>query len=158
MKNLQQILSHYWMKKVLIKGENYYENWKFAIQPNSIIENKNLVSKCVFDSVNKWDNLEEKNKFMVAEINPDFADGKKLCEEYNIDKKIESTKMILAEYQKYNKLTNYELECFPLFYDLANAMGILQISYLNSLGEISKEDEFWLTESEKGLSFSTPTF
>lgn len=95
---------------------------------------------------------------MVAEINPDFADGKKLCEEYNIDKKIESTKMILAEYQKYNKLTNYELECFPLFYDLANAMGILQISYLNSLGEISKEDEFWLTESEKGLSFSTPTF
>ncbi len=66
--------------------------------------------------------------------------------------------MILAEYQKYNKLTDYELECFPLFYDLANAMGILQISYLNSLGEASKEDEFWLTESEKGLRFSTPTF
>lgn len=76
----------------------------------------------------------------------------------SIDKTIESTKMILAEYQKYNKLTDYELECFPLFYDLANAMGILQISYLNSLGETSEEDAFWLSESEKGLSFSTPDF
>ncbi len=66
--------------------------------------------------------------------------------------------MILEEYQKYNKLTDYELDCFPLFYDLANAMGILQISYLNSLGETSEEDKFWLTESEKGLSFSTQDF
>ena len=76
----------------------------------------------------------------------------------NKDKTIQSTKMILDEYQKYNKLTDYELECFPLFYDLANAMGILQISYLSSLGETSEEDEFWLSESEKGLSFSTPCF
>lgn len=76
----------------------------------------------------------------------------------NKDKTIQSTRMILDEYQKYNKLTDYELECFPLFYDLANAMGILQISYLSSLGETSGEDEFWLKESEKGLSFSTPDF
>ncbi len=74
------------------------------------------------------------------------------------DKTIESTKMILDEYQKYNKLTDYELECFPLFYDLANAMGILQVSYLASHGEISEEDAFWLAESEKGLSFSTSDF
>lgn len=39
-----------------------------------------------------------------------------------------------------------------------NAMGILQISYLNSLGETSEEDAFWLSESEKGLIFSTPDF
>ena len=76
----------------------------------------------------------------------------------NKAKTIQSTRMIMDEYQKYNKLTEYELECFPLFYDLANAMGILQISYLSSLGKISEEDEFWLRESEKGLSFSTPDF
>lgn len=52
----------------------------------------------------------------------------------------------------------YELECFPLFYNLANAIGILQISYLNSLGETSKEDAFCLSKSEKGLSFSTQYF
>ena len=73
-------------------------------------------------------------------------------------KTIESTKMILEEYQKYIKLNEYELETFPLFYDLANAMGILQISYLNSIGEASDEDKFWLEESEKGLSFSDNNF
>lgn len=73
-------------------------------------------------------------------------------------KTIESTKMILEEYQKYIKLNEYELETFPLFYDLANAMGILQISYLNSIGEASDEDKFWLEESEKGLSYSDNNF
>lgn len=74
------------------------------------------------------------------------------------NKTIKNTQMILKEYQKHNKLTDYELTCFPLFYDLANAMGILQINYLSHLGNTSKEDEFWLFESEKGLSFSTPDF
>ena len=43
-----------------------------------IIENKNLIPKCIYNLVNDWNNFEEKNKFMVAEINPDFADGNKL--------------------------------------------------------------------------------
>lgn len=51
-----------------------------------IIENKNLVPKCIYDFVSNWNN-EDINKFLVAEINPEFADGNKLCEEYNIDKK-----------------------------------------------------------------------
>lgn len=76
----------------------------------------------------------------------------------NKEETIKSTKMIIEEYQKYNKLTNYELECFPLFYDLVNAIGILQISYLSSFKEISKEDKFWLEESEKGLNFSKKNF
>ena len=42
---------------------------------NPIVDNQNLVPKCIYDLVNNWDNLEEKNKFLVAEINPDFADG-----------------------------------------------------------------------------------
>ncbi len=67
------------------------------------------------------------------------------------EKTISNTKMILNEYQKYNELTNYELECFPLFYDLANAIGILQISYLSSIGDKTEEDEFWLEGSEKRI-------
>ena len=62
------------------------------------------------------------------------------------------------EYQKYNKLTDYELEQFPLFFDIANAMGVLQISHLNTLGELSEEDKFWYDESEKGLEFSNKEF
>ena len=68
------------------------------------------------------------------------------------------TKMILKEYEKYNKLTDYEKEVFPIFFDIANAMGILQISYLISQGEASEEDKFWYNESEKGLEFSDNNF
>lgn len=63
-------------------------------------------------------------------------------------------KMILKEYEKYNELTNYEKEIFPIFFDIANAMGVLQISYLISNGEETDEDRFWYNESEKGLEFS----
>lgn len=68
------------------------------------------------------------------------------------------TKMILEEYQKYNKLTDYEKEEFPVFFDIANAMGILQISYLTKLGETSEEDKFWYDESKKGLEYSDDDF
>ncbi|MBR2289951.1 MAG: phosphotransferase [Clostridia bacterium] len=68
------------------------------------------------------------------------------------------TKMILDEYQKYNKLTNYEKEQFPIFFDIANAMGVLQISYLATLGETSEEGKFWYNESKQGLAFSDEDF
>lgn len=55
--------------------------------------------------------------------------------------------------RKYNKLTDYEKEQFPIFFDIANAIGILQISYLSTLVETSEEDKFWYDESEKGLAF-----
>ncbi len=75
---------------------------------------------------------------------------------------IEETKskinMVLREYEKYNKLTDYEKEVFPIFFDIANAMGILQISYLASKGEASEEDKFWYNESKKGLEFSNDNF
>lgn len=70
----------------------------------------------------------------------------------------DKTKMILKEYEKYNKLTSYEKEVFPIFFDIANAMGILQISYLISQGEASEEDKFWYNESQKGLEFSDKEF
>ncbi len=132
---------------------------KFEKLPTSFVHGDILSSNVMKDNNNKLWIID----FAVSNYLPRIVDlavtSCNLClNPESIDKTIESTKMILAEYQKYNKLTDYELECFPLFYDLANAMGILQISYLNSLGEASKEDEFWLTESEKGLSFSTPTF
>ena len=47
---------------------------------------------------------------------------------------------------------------FPVFFDIANAMGILQINYLISEGETSEEDKFWYNVSEKGLEFSDNNF
>ena len=132
---------------------------KFEELPTSFVHGDIISSNVMKDKSNKLWIID----FAVSNYLPRIVDlavtSCNLCiNPESIDKTISSTKMILEEYQKYNKLTDYELECFPLFYDLANAMGILQISYLDSLGEISEEDKFWLTESEKGLSFSTPDF
>ena len=132
---------------------------KFEELPTSFVHGDIISSNVMKDSRNKLWIID----FAVSNYLPRIVDlavtSCNLClNPESIDKTIESTKMILSEYQNYNKLTDYELACFPLFYDLANAMGILQISYLNSLGETSEEDAFWLSESEKGLSFSTPDF
>lgn len=134
-------------------------NVKFEELPKSFVHGDIISSNVMKDKSNKLWIID----FAVSNYLPRIVDlavtSCNLClNPESIDKTISSTKMILEEYQKYNKLTDYELECFPLFYNLANAMGILQISYLNSLGETSEEDKFWLTESEKGLSFSTPSF
>lgn len=132
---------------------------KFEELPTSFVHGDIISSNVMKDSRHKLWIID----FAVSNYLPRIVDlavtSCNLClNPESIDKTIESTKMILAEYQKYNKLTDYELACFPIFYNLANAMGILQISYLNSLGETSEEDAFWLSESEKGLSFSTPDF
>lgn len=71
------------------------------------------------------------------------------------EKTVRNIRMILDEYQKYARLTDYEMEVFPLLYDLANAMGILQISYLSNLGETTDEDMFC---EQKGLEFSDGDF
>lgn len=52
-----------------------------------ILENRELVPKCIYDFINKW-NDEEKRNFLVAKIDPNYADGEKLCNKYNIDKRV----------------------------------------------------------------------
>ncbi|MCI8446314.1 MAG: hypothetical protein HFH31_02335 [Bacilli bacterium] len=59
---------------------------------------------------------------------------------------------------KLSDLSKIICEKYNLGQYISEELIILQISYLNSLGEASKEDKFWLHESEKGLSFSTPDF
>ena len=66
--------------------------------------------------------------------------------------------MIISEYEKYNKLADYEKQIIPLFYDLGNAMGILQINHLKQNNDYSDEDEYWLKVSEEGLNFSNKEF
>lgn len=134
-------------------------NVKFAELPTSFVHGDIISSNVMKDSNNKLWIID----FAVSNYLPRIVDlavtSCNLClNPKSQDKTIKSTKMILTEYQKYNKLTDYELECFPLFYDLANAMGILQISYLSNFGKKTEEDDFWLQESEKGLSFSTLDF
>ena len=61
--------------------------------------------------------------------------------------------LLLSEYNKYNKLTPYELETFGIFYRLANAMHILQTEYIAKTEGNSEENQYWLNEGIVGYSF-----
>ncbi len=53
-----------------------------------IINNKDLISKSTYNCINNIFLEDEKDNILVAEINPEYMDGIKLCEQYNVDKKI----------------------------------------------------------------------
>ena len=69
------------------------------------------------------------------------------------EKTYENISLLLREYNKYNKLTDYELKVFGTFYKLANAMHILQTQYIIQTDENSKENQYWLKEGVTGYSF-----
>ena len=50
-----------------------------------VLENKNLVAKSTYSYIDELFTEEEKNNFWVAEINPEYMEGTKLCEHYNIE-------------------------------------------------------------------------
>ena len=50
-----------------------------------IVECKNLVSESTYNCINNIYSEEEKSNIFVAEIDPEYMDGVKLCEYYNID-------------------------------------------------------------------------
>ena len=54
---------------------------------NRISENERLVAESTLNCINSIFSEEEKNEILVAEINPEYMDGIKLCEHYNIDLK-----------------------------------------------------------------------
>ncbi len=50
-----------------------------------VIDNKGLVSESTYKCIENLFSEQEKNDILVAEINPEFMDGIKLCEHYNVD-------------------------------------------------------------------------
>ena len=70
------------------------------------------------------------------------------------DKTYENISLLLNEYNKYNKLTDYELKVFGTFYKLANAMHILQPTYIAKTGGDSEENQYWLNEGIVGYSYA----
>lgn len=62
--------------------------------------------------------------------------------------------LLLNEYNKYNKLSEYELKTFGTFYKIANAMHILQTQYIIKTDGDSEENQYWLNEGIVGMSYS----
>ena len=67
---------------------------------------------------------------------------------------IKNIKTLLSEYNKYNQLTEYELEVFLIFYKLANAMHVLQTTFISKTEEDTEENNYWLNEGKIGYSYS----
>lgn len=53
-----------------------------------VIDNPNLVAESTYNCIQDTFSEEEKNNILVAEIDPEYMDGIKLCEHYSIDIKI----------------------------------------------------------------------
>lgn len=69
------------------------------------------------------------------------------------ERTFENISLLLSEYNKYNKLTNYEIKAFEILYKVANAMHILQTQYIIKTEGDSYENQYWLNEGIVGYSF-----
>ena len=93
-----------------------------------IIDNKELVPNCIYNFVNNWPNKEEQKEFLVTNIDPNYADGNKLCEEYNIDKSIGFNCLVVE--CKRNEIIKYCALIVPIGYKYN--MGSVVRKYTNS--------------------------
>ena len=92
-----------------------------------IIDNISLVSKSIYDFVINY-KKEDQNDFLVAEINPDYMDGNKLCEHYNINRKMAFNCLIVECKRK--DITKYCALVVPTGYRYN--MGSVIRKYTNS--------------------------
>ena len=127
--------------------------------PHSFVHGDIISSNVIKDNNNKLWIID----FAVSNYLPRIIDlvvtGDNLCFDPNSkENTIKNLKLIINEYEKYNKLTDYEKEIMPLFFDIGNAMGILQINFLKQSGEYSQEDTYWLNVSKQGLKYSDSEF
>ncbi len=53
-----------------------------------ISNSKNLLAESTYNCINKIFSKEEQEDILVAEIDPEYMDGLKLCEHYNVDAKM----------------------------------------------------------------------
>lgn len=160
-------------KEFEAKGEyldqQYYEKFKelsnklkkvdLSKLPHSFVHGDMISSNIIKDENGKLWIID----FAVSNYLPRIIDlvvtGDNLCLDTNSkENTMKNFKLIISEYEKYNKLTDYEKQIIPLFYDIGNAMGILQINAIKQDGEYSEEDEYWLKVSEQGLKYSDIEF
>ena len=60
--------------------------------------------------------------------------------------------IFINEYNKYNRLDNYEIINLPIIFNCISAMNVLQTAYIKNTDETFEENEHWLSEGRKGLS------
>lgn len=150
--------AQYLDNKYLSKFEELKRNYdKIDVQklPHNFIHGDIITSNVIKDENNKLWLIDFGSSNYLPRIIDLAVSACDLCLELeNNEKTILNIKMLIEEYERYSKLTDYEKQVFPLFFDIVNAIGILQISYLMRNGEATQEDKISYEECEKGLEVS----
>lgn len=132
-----------------------YEKIDILKLPHSFIHGDIITSNIIKDENNKLWLID----FGVSNYLPRIIDlvvsACDLCLELeDMPKTALNIKMLIEEYEKYSKLTEYEKQVFPIFFDIVNAIGILQMSYIIKIDKATEEDRSSYYEYEKGLEIS----
>ena len=64
---------------------------------------------------------------------------------------INNINTLINEYNKHNKLEDYEIRNLPMAFNCISAMNILQTSFIKNTDETFEENEHWLLEGRKGI-------
>lgn len=103
---------------------------KLSFEP--VIEHRELVPDVIFKTINMWSGVAPKESFLVAEIDPAFAGGQELCNQYDIDVEIGANCLVVEG--KRNKQISYATCLVPVGYKynmssvVRKAMNVRQVS------------------------------
>lgn len=156
-------------KKGKLVETKYYEKFKELSKELKMIDLNKLPHSFVHGDIISSNVIKDKNNklwiidFAVSNYLPRIVDlvvtGCNLCLDYKSkENTIRNMKLIIDDYEKYNKLTDYEKQIIPLFWNIGNAMGILQIESLKQNDDYLDEDKYWLEVSDTGLKYSDTLF
>lgn len=80
-----------------------------------------------------------------------------ICLTDNRKTSIDNMNTLINEYNKFNKLEDYEINNLPIVFNCISAMNVLQTSYIKATDETFEENEHWLSEGRKGISLNLTT-
>lgn len=154
----------YKQKRKYLSGE-YKEKFDILLEELKNIDFDKLPKAFVHGDIINTNVMKDNNSkiwiidFAVSNYLPRIIDlaviSCNMClDEKSKENTFENITTLLSEYNKYNQLTEYELDTFLTFYKLANAMHILQASFIAKTEEDSKENQYWLNEGIIGYSYS----
>lgn len=116
------------------------------IKSNLILDNENKIWVIDFSVLNYLPRVIE---LAVAMFGVCLIDDREIS--------INNMNILINEYNKYNKLDDYEINNLPIIFNGISAMNILQTSFIKVTDETFEENEHWLSEGRKGISLNLST-
>lgn len=151
-------------KKREFLSSEYQEQFDKLVDEFKIIDLEQLPKAFVHGDIISTNVMLDDNKkiwiidFAVSNYLPRIIDLAVIACNICLDKNskentYDNISLLISEYNKYNELTEYELEVFGTLYMVANAMHILQTEYIIKTDGDSLENQYWLNEGIIGYSF-----